>query len=296
MNYCCAGIVLFNPEIDRLTDNIAAIKEQVNKIILIDNNSNNSDQILKEYELSEEFIIVRNNENKGIATALNQICEIAEKNEYEWVLLLDQDSVCSPNLIESYKKYISDESVALLTPYIIDINKLSFDEYSELKLPETSAVNWAITSGSLIRLKTWEKVGRFYDDLFIDAVDIDYSIRLKLNGYKQIRVNREYLLQEVGHAEPTCIMRPHKDNSGKWTIKRYYRSNHSLLRQYYMTRNNIIIARKYSQYIPMMKSVSFTMVMSLPKPFVEKNKFKLLHSLILGFKDGFKFKVIKYIK
>lgn len=36
-----AGIILYNPDIDRLMDNISAISPQVESIIIIDNNSIN---------------------------------------------------------------------------------------------------------------------------------------------------------------------------------------------------------------------------------------------------------------
>jgi rhamnosyltransferase len=294
MKFQCAGIVLYNPDLDRLKENFDKISKQVDDIILVDNNSTNADFILKEYSNKKHVSINRNDTNKGIATALNQIAEKAMQLGYDWVLLLDQDSVCSPHIIDSYKKYIADQNIALLTPYIVDINKTSLEEYYALNLPETSSVEWAITSGSLISLRVWNSIGRFSDELFIDAVDIDYSIRLKLNGYKQIRVNKEYLLQEVGRAEPTFIFRPHKDNAGKWMLKRYYRSNHSLLRQYYMTRNNIIVARKYRNYKPLLKSLAFVFAMTFPKIFVEKNKVKLIKAILKGTIDGFKYEVYKY--
>ncbi len=294
MSYCCAGIVLYNPEISRLKENIDSIKRQVDKIILIDNNSTNVEEVIKEYGNKDNFIIIRNNRNKGIATALNQICEKVLEFRYEWVLLLDQDSISSTTMINSYEKYIKDNSTALITPYIVDINKIKLEDYLKLDLPAVTPVDWAITSGSLIKLSMWKKIGGFFDDLFIDAVDLDYSIRLKINNYNQIRVNNEYLLQEVGRAEPTWIFRPHKDNANKWSIKRYYRTNHSLLRQYYMTRNNVILARRYSNYYSMMKKISFILLMALPKPFVEKNKFKLTYTLIRGFYDGCRFNVNKY--
>ncbi|WP_442636923.1 glycosyltransferase family 2 protein [Rossellomorea marisflavi] len=294
MSYCCAGIVLFNPELDRLRENINSIENQVDKIILIDNCSTNVEDVIAEYGGKENFTIIRNNINKGIATALNQICDQALKWEYEWVLLLDQDSICSPTMVDSYKEYIHDDTNALITPYIVDINKMDFEEYLELDLPTITAVDWAITSGSLIKISVWKKIGKFFEDLFIDAVDIDYSMRLKINNYKQVRVNTEYLLQEVGFAEPTWIFRPHKDNAKKWSIKRYYRTNHSLLRQYYMTRNNIILARKYSNYNSLIKRIGFSLLMAFPKPLVEKSKVKLCRTLVKGFYDGFKFNVSKY--
>ena len=296
MKYCCAGIVLYNPEIDRLKENITAIENQVDSIIIVDNNSLNADSMLSGYSESEKFIVIKNKKNVGIAAALNQICEESLRADYEWVLLLDQDSICSANMVDSYSKYVEDEAVALLTPYIIDINKLTVEEYLKLNLPEISEVEWAITSGSAVRLSTWRKAGGFDEELFIDGVDIDYSTRLKINGYKQLRINREYLLQEVGRAEPTFIRRIHKDNACSITIKRYYRSNHSLLRQYYMTRNGIIIARKYKSYKFLLKGIMRTIMIALPKLLVEKNKRELFKTLLNGFYDGFKYQIVEYKK
>ncbi|NQX45866.1 glycosyltransferase [Paenibacillus tritici] len=292
----CAGIVLYNPDLDRLDQNINSIRNQIDLIFLIDNNSENITLITQKYNNDAQIHIMKNYENKGIAFALNQICQLAIAFKYEWVLLLDQDSICSSKIIRTYNNYTSDQSVALLTPYIIDINKTNLEEYKSKRLTNFSFVEWAITSGSMIRIDAWKKVGFFDEELFIDAVDFDFSFRLQINGYKQIRINSEYLLQEVGNAEPTWIYRPHIDNSGKWTIKRYYRTNHSLIRQYYMIRNHLIIARKYQKYKSKNRRIIFVIALALPKIFVEKNKFKLVKVMYKGFIDGFKFNVKIYTR
>lgn len=296
MKIKCAGIVLYNPDIDKLIKNYNSISNQVDMVILIDNNSINITDIRDLFSTAENVVFIENKKNLGIATALNQISGRAKSLGYDWVYLLDQDSISSPTVIKSYKNIVDNENVALLTPYIVDINKISLKEFKLFELPKVSEVDWAITSGSLIKLDVWEKVGKFTDDLFIDAVDIDYSIRLRIDGYRQLRINSEYLLQEVGNAEPTIIFRPHKDNSGKWSWKRYYRTNHSLIRQYYMVRNNIILARKYRKYRSFIKGVIFVLVFTVPKFLVEKHKFKLFKMVVKGIKDGFKHKVTIYQK
>lgn len=163
-----------------------------------------------------------------------------------------------------------------------------------LELPKISEVDWAITSGSLINLNVWDKIGKFSDELFIDAVDFDYSIRLQINGYRQLRINTEYLLQEVGNAEPTIIFRPHKDNTGKWSWKRYYRTNHALIRQYYMVRNNIILARKYKKYRSFVKGIIFVLIFTMSKILVEKKKSRLIKMVFKGIVDGFNYNVSIY--
>ena len=89
-----AGIVLYNPDEDRLVENIQAVVGQVDETILIDNNSSNIEKIKKRVnELNYNINIIENSKNNGIAFALNQILEYAIDNNYEWFLTLDQDSV-----------------------------------------------------------------------------------------------------------------------------------------------------------------------------------------------------------
>ena len=99
-----AGIVLFNPDIDRLKENVGAIFCQVDKVVFIENGSKKIDYI--DNIDCENGIFIYNKENLGIAHALNQILDYAASNNYEWALTLDQDSVASPNLIQVFAKYV----------------------------------------------------------------------------------------------------------------------------------------------------------------------------------------------
>lgn len=290
----CAGVVLFNPDLERLQSNLEVIIPQVKKIYLIDNASDNILEVKELYKDVQGIVFIENFVNMGIAKALNQLCSIAIEDESQWIYLLDQDSISSPSIIESYEKFINLPKVALLTPFIVDINKLTLEEFRSYQLPDYTEVEWAITSGSMINLKAWGFVGGFYEDLFIDGVDFEYSLKLNLNSFKQYRINKEYLLQEVGKAEPTFLMRPHKDNTGKWSLKRHYSSNHSLLRYYYMIRNKIIITKKYRNHVSSLKAILFLIAFAIAKVLFEKNRFSIMKTIYKGVVDGMKFKTEKY--
>ena len=45
-NSIIAGIVTFNPDIDRLVRNVNSIKNQVDQVVLVDNGSNEMEMIL----------------------------------------------------------------------------------------------------------------------------------------------------------------------------------------------------------------------------------------------------------
>ena len=107
-----AGIVLYNPNIERLKLNIEAIQNQVCKIILYNNNSkfNIDDDILK----FNNVILINGETNIGISGALNYIAK-KYNEEYDWMLTLDQDSICPENLISEYKKYLNLDCIGMLT-------------------------------------------------------------------------------------------------------------------------------------------------------------------------------------
>lgn len=293
----CAGIVTYNPVISVLKRNIDAIYKNIDQIVIADNNSNNIKEILMLITNYEKIELLELEKNYGIAYALNKIVQEAENKHFDWLMLLDQDSECDKKIFAKYNDFLLEhhnEKIALLTPYIIDINKMTINDYSLLKLPKYSKVSFAITSASLINIDIYEKIGKFDNQLFIDCVDMDYSKRLELNGYEQIRVNTTYLLQQVGEAEKTKILRIHKDNAGNITIMPYYRTNHSLMRQYYIARNNIIMIKKYFVGIKKIKQCIYIFFYLFAKIFVEKNKVKLTKTIIRGMVDGINYTVKPY--
>ena len=89
----CAGIVTYNPDIERLNENILAIYKQVRVVFVVDNGSNNIDQIEKICSVKKNTYLIKNNKNLGIASALNRIMCQAKNAGASWCLLLDQDSI-----------------------------------------------------------------------------------------------------------------------------------------------------------------------------------------------------------
>ena len=144
----CAGIVLYNPDIQRLEENLKSIFPQVDSVIMVDNGSKNTAEIDGFISLytNSGVTLVRNIKNEGIAKALNQILDYALQNGVEWFLTLDQDTVSYPGLIECYLKYI-DSSVGQLSCNILDRNIGTIDEVKNYNGKETVAIDFCITSG-----------------------------------------------------------------------------------------------------------------------------------------------------
>lgn len=73
-SFVAGGIISFNPNLQRLQENIEAIYRQVDKLLIIDNASDNSllvEELASTYGSSVYYY--NNNDNKGVAVALNQL-------------------------------------------------------------------------------------------------------------------------------------------------------------------------------------------------------------------------------
>ena len=241
-----AGIVLFNPEIERLNENIKEVSKQVDEIILVDNNSKNICQIEELIKLYSKVNIIKNTTNYGIAKALNQIVKYAFEGKYEWVLTLDQDSVVKDGLVNKYNEYIGIPNVAIMNCNIEDRNFV--EPIERKKTGEYIEVKNVITSGSYLNVKACYDVGGFDEKMFIDRVDTDMCYMLTNKGYKIIEINYKGLLHEVGN----------KTKVKKILGKDVVIFNHAPFRSYYIIRNGVYFFRKHYNQIENSKKFYFS--------------------------------------
>ena len=251
MEKVAAGIVSFNPEIDRLNDNINAMLNQVDHVYIFDNGSYNSTELQKLISNNKNVTVKLSTENRGLSNALNALMNMAIKDGYEWMISMDQDSIMQDDAVQQFLSCSQEKDVAIICPYVIDSRRKYMKyEYEH----ETEEVEMCITSGSMTRLSVWKKLGGFDDFLFIDLIDNDYCKRLKLHNYKIIRVNTVLMNQEFGRIVPrTEIVSRffvklgellHSTNIQKLSYKKYVDPR----RVYYTCRNVLYLNKKFKLY------------------------------------------------
>ena len=216
MNNCLAGIVTYNPEIERLEESLNRIVPQVDKVVIIDNGSKNISVI---YDLLKKFpdvLIEANGENKGIACALNQIGDKAEELGKEFFMSLDQDSVVDEGMADKLLKLFEDEKVGGASPYInVDQDFVPKDKTEEFKT--------VISSGFIVRTSVWKEIGGYWEYLFIDEVDHEFCFQLGRHGYKILRSYNTSLLHCIGETATKKVLG-----------HTFTPTNHSAFRRYYI--------------------------------------------------------------
>lgn len=235
-----ALIITYNPDINLLKNNINSIFSQVNKIIIVDNASKNIGII--ESEFGELVNVIKNQSNYGIAKALNIGMENFKFLGYKWVLTLDQDSVCPDNLMAEFKNKMADERVGIICPDVYYVGKQNTNQVNNRE--RFIKIDACMTSASLTRIDAWEFSGKFNDFYFIDFVDNDFCMKLKLNGYIIFRANKVLIHHCLGEAKVVKIFN-----------KKYVKFLHSPFRTFYMVRNNILFIKQYKENLNVMKEI-----------------------------------------
>lgn len=229
-----AVVVTYNPDIERLKENINSIINQVDKILVVDNNSKNIKKIEK-YFCNDKITILKNLENLGIASALNKGLKYSQEKSYQYILTLDQDSILTNGMIENLKKgFVTEDNVAIVSPTIYDLNMKAISTKRIKK--QFEKIETTITSGSLCSSKILNQIGGFEEQLFIDCVDFEICLRLKKNGYKVLLSKEAILNHEVGKSSIKNIL------GMKFII-----TNHSPIRCYYIFRNSLYVNNKYNK-------------------------------------------------
>lgn len=232
------GIVTFNPDLQRLKDNINAVLVQAKHILIVDNGSDNFEDI--ERLFSDDITIIKNAKNQGIAKALRQIMEFGNKQGYIWVLTLDQDSIICSSLVKEYCKYVCRDDLQDVGMFTCLIKDRNFnDEKYEKQDTDVLEVPYCITSAAFTNVKKYFMTKGYDEKFFIDAVDFDICYSLREIGYRICRINMMGLYHEVGHGE-----------NRKFLWKEIVVYNHSPFRIYYMARNTVFMNRKHKNLFP----------------------------------------------
>lgn len=248
-----AVIVTFNPDLLVLNRVIESLSSQVNKVLIIDNGSSVEFHDF-DHMYDELLTVVMLKKNMGIGYAQNIGIKEAIKKNYDFVLLMDQDSVPDKEmckaLLDTYNELsvLGYEKISIIGPTTIDSTNKSPHPHSRLrwfgmqrnpcsKNDKAVISDNLIASGSLIKITTLVNVGLMDEKLFIDRVDTEWLLRAKSMGYKSWGSCNAFLIHSLGEHRMKI-----------WLFHQRNIAFHKPFRYYYIYRNSILLIKR--RYIP----------------------------------------------
>ena len=219
------------------------------KIILIDNESQNG--FPDEINNSDKIHIIKNEKNVGFARANNQAVKYSIKNGFDYVLLLNNDTLIKNDLINSLIQQSSTLNQKIIQPLILNydgtkiwnaggkINNF-FGSFETLKKGQSfknfksdkNLTEWFTGCCVLIKVEIFNHVGYFDERFFAYYEDVDYSIRLKKMGYSIALMTNSYL--------------QHYESASSKSMNKI-EGNLSPYVHYLNIRNHILLLKKHSK-------------------------------------------------
>ncbi len=274
----CAVVVAFFPDGD-FEQRLLAVLPQVTALVVVDNTPGGAcARRLQALEVDGVCIhLIENLENVGIAAALNQGVDYALELHYSWVLTLDQDTQCYPDMVAILMRVY-----AVCTPKPVVVGGNYVDPRKGALTVGASAegahreVKTVITSGSLVNARLAYEMGGFREDYFIDQVDHEFCLRVRSHGGLVVISRQPVMTHSVGGA------------GGVWVPFLGILPAHPPLRKYYIARNSVVIIATYWRREPgwcLRRSVRLVLGLCL-MAILEEQKLAKVRAFAAGVVDG----------
>lgn len=182
-------------------------------------------------------------DNLGFCAGNNVGMEFASRAEADYLLILNNDTVCESSFLEPLVKVAQSENnvgmISGLICYTEDANTIqwgggSFNRWLTSRNTlagksvsicpsKISEVGFLIGCMMLIPVNVWKDVGGFDEQFFLWSEDLDLSIRTKKKCYRLLLVPTSKIFHKVSKSL----------------------GRHSPLAYYYHTRNDLLLRKKY---------------------------------------------------
>lgn len=259
-----ATVVLYNPITDEI-NTIQSYSNLVDYVVVIDNSDeDHKSAVYTAVKKAKNVIYYSEHKNLGLCKGLNIGVEMLAGYGCEWALLLDADSKIKDGIIDVYRGVIDayrNADVALFCPVH------TFDRSQKKPYTGCKEVEWSMTSGWLVNIRTFRCQGGFFEELFVDGLDIDYCYRSRQNGHKVIECGEAIIIHHPAETKSTLGF--------KYGIASPYR--------YYMQARSLIWCWKRYKKVEMLL---FYLYKWAKVVFLFPNKCEYIKNMIQGTKDG----------
>ncbi|MUH71361.1 glycosyltransferase family 2 protein [Psychrosphaera haliotis] len=275
-----ALIVTYNPSQTQTLLLLEQLANQTDVLVVIDN-SKRSPQWLQEACFNSDIELKHYSTNVGLANAHNTGLQYLNERGCEVGFIFDQDSEIDDSfvtqMVSEYKKAKQSENIAAVGPQVVCkfINE-DVKPRVQKRAPITSGVDRAsqiISSGMMVNLKLFSRIGSKDERLFIDGVDHEWCWRANSLGYSVGIVNSVKMIHELGDSRSRFLGFTYKVGSP--------------IRLYYQFRNNLLLSRR--GYVPLYwkcRNLSLMMIKLVSMVINHTDRKQRLKYMLLGIRDG----------
>ena len=263
------------------------------KIILVDNESDNKK--VEKFKYRNEIEIIQNKKNEGFSKANNIGIDYALKNNYDYTLLINNDTIVEKNLIEVLLKTAQAKNFSVVQPLILNYNgkeiwnaggriNYFFGNFITTKKLGNSLnsshelTEWFTGCCCLFKTKIFKDIGKLDERFFAYYEDVDFSLRLKKYGYKIGFTSKT----QIYHYESFSSI---SNNSKGGKLSPYI--------HYLNIRNHILILKKHSDLFNSFGTRIYQIfkIISYSIYFIFRLRFTKLNMVYKGLLDSYKIKI-----
>lgn len=241
----CAVIVTYGPEPGLLRRVIDSVLQQVGHLVVFDNGSRSVD-VAAIVGTGAGVSLVASPDNVGLGAALNRACERAHALGYEYVLLMDQDSVLAAGMVDTLGTALQQlqrhERVAAVGPQFRDSRSGLLAPFVRFGFPfnhklrggpgQRVSCDFLITSGSLLPMAALLDIGPMDERLFIDNLDMEWCFRAKRSGHALYGICDAQMSHSIGEE-----LLPSRAKPDGVIV-------HKPFRLYFIMRNRVLLYRR----------------------------------------------------
>lgn len=269
-----AVIVSYNPDIKKISECIYSLAMQVERIVLVDNGSSNSDELFTISCVNLDVVIL--GENKGIAYAQNYgVEQVLQNCNVEYLFFSDQDTKFPENIIKKlkacyYEHNASQKKVACIAPFFKDhrsgyihpsvyLNTFTSNKIISEVGDDDLFPSHVIASGMFIPKQAWFAIGPFDSTLFIDWVDTEWCWRAIKNNYIIVQTPSVMISHELGYGQRNFAGRSVTIHN---SFRNYYKIRNAI---YLMIYSDYSFKYRYHLFFHAAKNIVFEMIYSKDK-------------------------------
>jgi rhamnosyltransferase len=245
--------VTYYPDLAALQRQLDSVAEQVHTMVVVDNGSPAPVlAALRALCTKLGALLLPLPHNQGIGAAQNAGIAQARQQGAQWVLLLDQDSEATPQMVGTLHAALQaqpraaaagpssiDQRTGTHSFFVTDPGQWPRRWQPEPGVPHAPIeVGFLIASGTLLRCAALGDTSPMRASWFIDHVDSEWCLRMRAQGWLLLGVSEAVLKHRLGDKVTRL-----------WLLRWRQVAHHSPLRDYYMFRNSILLARE--PYVPL---------------------------------------------